>query len=82
MHAAEGSFMRETQPVLPLFPYLKVATPHAEAMESIIQNIHYVGVVLLLVVSGWVEIHSVGDSREKNDKDGTPVAAENKDTLN
>ena len=33
------------------------------------------GVVLLLVVSGRVEIDDMGDSRVKNDKDGTPVAA-------
>ena len=33
------------------------------------------GVVLLLVVSRRVEIHGVGDSRVKNDKDGVPVAA-------
>jgi len=32
-----------------------------------------VGVVLLLVVSGRVEIHGVGDSRVKNDKDGMTV---------
>ena len=32
------------------------------------------GVVLLLVVSGRVEIHGVGDLRIKNDKDGAPVA--------
>ena len=52
MDGAEGSFMRETRLVLPLFPDLDVATPHAEAVESIIQNIHYVGVVFLLEVSG------------------------------
>ena len=33
------------------------------------------GLVLFLVVSGRVEIHGVGDSRVKNDKDGAPVAA-------
>src|SRR3989337_481567 len=82
MDGAEGSFMRETRLVLPLFPDLHVATPHAEAVESIIQNIHYVGVVFLLEVSGRVKIHGVGDSREKNDKAGAPVAAENKDTSN
>jgi hypothetical protein len=82
MDRAERSFMRETQRALPLFPNLDVATHHAEAVESTIQNIHYVGVVFLLEVSGRVEIHSMGDSREKNDKDGVPVAAENKDTSN
>jgi hypothetical protein len=34
-----------------------------------------VGAVLLLVVSGRVEIHGVGYSRVKKDKDGAPVAA-------
>jgi hypothetical protein len=34
-----------------------------------------VGVVLLLVVSGRVKIHGMGDSQVKNDKDGVPVAA-------
>ena len=48
MDAAEGSFMRETRCTPPLFPYLDVATLHAEAVESSIQNIHYVGVVLLM----------------------------------
>ena len=33
------------------------------------------GVVLLLVVSGRVEIHDMGDSRVKNDKDDTLIAA-------
>ena len=33
------------------------------------------GVVFLLVVSGRVKIHGVGDLRVKNDKDGAPVAA-------
>ena len=82
MDGAEGSFMQETRLVLPLFPDLHVVTPHAEVVESIIQNIHYVGVVFLLEVSGQVKIHGVGDSQEKNDKDGAPVAAENKDTSN
>ena len=31
--------------------------------------------VLFLVVSRRVKIHGVGDSRVKNDKDGTPIAA-------
>ena len=75
MDAAKVSFMRETHLLVPLFPNLHVATSIAEALESIISNIHYVGVVLL-VVSGRVEIHGVGDSRVKNDKDGVPVAAE------
>ena len=33
------------------------------------------GVVLFLIVSERVEIHGVGDSRVKNDKDCAPVAA-------
>ena len=33
------------------------------------------GVVLLLIVSGRVEIHGVEDSRVRNDKDGAPVPA-------
>ena len=37
--------------LFPLFPDLDVATPHAEAVECNMQNIHYVGIVLLLVVS-------------------------------
>ena len=73
--AGEVSSMRETHLLVPLFPDLHVATSNAEALESIIQNNHYVGVVLLLVVSGRVEIHGVGDSRVKNDKDGAPVPA-------
>ena len=32
------------------------------------------GVVLLLVVSGRVNIHGMGDSQVKNDKDCAPVA--------
>ena len=52
MDAAELGFMHETRRALPLFPDLDVATPRAEALESRIQNIHYVGVVLLLEVSG------------------------------
>ena len=36
MDAAEVSFMRETQLLVPLFPDLQVATPNAEALESII----------------------------------------------
>ena len=45
MDAGEVSFMRETHLLVPLFPDLHVATSEAEALESIIQNIHYVGVV-------------------------------------
>ena len=67
--------MRETHLLVPFFPDMHVATSKAEALESIIYNIHYVGVVLLLIVFGRVEIHAVGDSRVKNDKDGAPVAA-------
>jgi len=36
MDAAEVSFMRETRLLVPLFPDLQVATPQAEALESII----------------------------------------------
>ena len=36
MDAAEVGFMRETQLLVPLFPDLQVATPNAEALESII----------------------------------------------
>ena len=36
MDAAEVSFMRETQLLVPLFPDLQVATPNAEALKSII----------------------------------------------
>ena len=36
MDAAEVSCMRETQLLVPLFPDLQVATPNAEALESII----------------------------------------------
>jgi len=36
MDAAEVSFMRETRLAVPLFPDLQVATPQAEALESII----------------------------------------------
>jgi hypothetical protein len=75
MDAGEVSFMRETRPAVPLFPDLQVATLQAKAVESLIYNIHYVGVFLRLIVSGRVEIHSVGDSRVKNDKAGAPVAA-------
>ena len=82
MDAAEVGFMPETRRALPSFLDLDVATPQAEALESGIQNIHYVGVVLLFEVPGRVEIHGMGDSREKNDKDGVPLAAQNKCTSN
>ena len=82
MDTAEVGFMPETRHTLPSFLDFDVATPQAEALESGIQNIHYVGVVLLLEVSGRVEIHGMGDSREKNDKDGVPLAAQNKCTSN
>ena len=36
MDAADVSFMRETQLLVPLFPDLQVATPNAKALESII----------------------------------------------
>ena len=36
MDAAKVIFMRETQLLVPLFPDLQVATPNAEALESII----------------------------------------------
>ena len=36
MDAAEVSFMQETRLLVPLFPDLKVVTPQAEALESII----------------------------------------------
>jgi hypothetical protein len=75
MDAAEVSFMRETRPFIPLFLDMQVATLQAEAVESLIKNIHDVGEVLLLVVSGRVEIYGVGYSLVKNDKDGAPVAA-------
>ena len=74
MDAAEVSFMCETRLLVPVFPDLQVATPNAKALESISYNIHYVGVVLLVIVSGRVQIHGMGDSRVKNNKDGMPVA--------
>ena len=82
MDVAEVGFMHETRRTLPLFLYLDVDTPHAEALESEIQNNHYVGVVLLFEVPGRVKIHDIGGSREKNDKDGAPLAAQNKCTSN
>ena len=75
MDAGEVSFMRETHLLVPLFPDLHMTTSNAEALESIIQNIHYVGVVFFLVVSGRVKIHGVGGLWVKNDKDGAPVNA-------
>jgi hypothetical protein len=36
MDSAEVSFTRETRIIVPLFPDLQVATPQAEALESII----------------------------------------------
>ena len=82
MDVAEVGFMHETRRALPSFLDLNVASPHAKALESGIQNIHYVGVVLLFEVPGRVEIHVMGDSREKNDKDGVPLAVQNKCTSN
>ena len=82
LDAVEVSFMAESRHALPLFLDLDVATPHAEAYESTIQNTHNVCVVFLLRVFGRVQIQSVGDSREKNDEDGAPLAAQNKYTSN
>src|SRR3954469_17883754 len=82
MDTAEVGFMRETRHAIPSSLFLDVATPHAEALERGIQKTHYFGVVLPFEVSRRVEIHGMGDSREKNDKDGVPLAAQNKCTSN
>src|SRR4051812_47473816 len=82
MDTTEVGFMRETRHTIPSYLFLDVATPHAEALESGIQKTLYFGVVLVFEVPRRVEIHGMGDSPVKNDKDGVPLAAQNKCTSN
>lgn len=56
LEATEVSLMAETQPGLTCFFDLDVATPHAEAHESSVQNILYVCVIFLLYVLRWFQI--------------------------
>ena len=82
LDTTEVSFMAETRHALHLLFVLDVATLKAEAKESTIQNTLYVCVVFLLRVFGRVQIESVGDLRVQNNKDGVPLAAQNKYTSN
>ena len=76
LEATEVSLVAETKPVL--FFVLDVATPHAEAQHSSVQNILYVCVIFLMYVLQWVQIYSSGVTRVKNDENGTtPPAAQN-----
>ena len=50
LNATEVSLVAETKPDLVCFFVLDVATPHAEAQHSSVQNILYVCVIFLLYV--------------------------------
>ena len=54
--ATEVSLVAETEPSLICFFALDVATPHAEAQHSSVQNILYVCVIFLLYVLRRVQI--------------------------
>ena len=56
LDATEVSLVAETKPGLISFFALDVATPHAEAQESSVQNILYVCVIFLLYVLRQVQI--------------------------
>ena len=56
LDATEVSLVGETKPDLICFFVLDVATPHAEAQHSSVQNILYVWVIFLLYVLRRVQI--------------------------
>ena len=56
LDATEVSLVAETKPALICFFVLDVATPHAEAQHSSVQNILYVCVIFLLYVLRRVQI--------------------------
>ena len=56
LDATEVSLVAETRPGLICFFALDVATPHAEAQHSSIQNMLYVCVIFLLYVLRRVQI--------------------------
>ena len=56
LDATEVSLAAETKPGLICFFALDVATPHAEAQHSSVQNILYVYVIFLLYVLRRVQI--------------------------
>ena len=56
LDATEVSLVAETKPGLICFFALDVATPHAEAQYSSVQNILYVCVIFLLYVLRRVQI--------------------------
>ena len=56
LDAIEVSLVGETKPGLICFFVLDVATPHAEAQHSSVQNILYVCVIFLLYVLRRVQI--------------------------
>ena len=56
LDATEVSLVAETEPGLICFFALDVATPHAEAQHSSVQNILYVCVIFLLYVLRRVQI--------------------------
>ena len=56
LNATEVSLVAETEPDLICFFGLDVATPHAEAQHSSVQNILYVCVIFLLYVLRRVQI--------------------------
>ena len=82
MDIAEVGIIRETRRTIHSCLFLDVATPHVEALESGIQKTLYFCVVFLFEVPRRVKIHGMGDSRVQNDKDGVPLATQNKCTSN
>ena len=56
LDATEVSLVAETKTGLICLFALDVATPHAEAQHSSVQNMLYVCVIFLLYVLRWVQI--------------------------
>ena len=69
-------------PALFVFFVLDVATPHAEAHHSSVENILDVGLILFVNVLRRVQVKSVGVSGVEDDEDSAPAAAQNKYTSN
>ena len=82
LDAAEVGLMAEGGPAVPFLLVLDLSTPCAIVKDSTVENRLDVGVILFVHVLRRFQVKSVGESGVEDDEDGTPVAAQNKNTSN
>ena len=76
LDAAEVGLMAEGGPAVPSLLVLDLSTPCAVVIDSTVDNILDVGVILFVNVLRRVQVKRVGVSGVEDDEDSMPAAAQ------